>query len=75
MGNPGNSSGDGLIYDLVLALNERCPSEILEKINGLDENRTIRVSTNAFDDPYPDEPVNLCITRCQISVLRTSSLK
>lgn len=51
-----NSSDDGLIYDLVLAFNERCPSEILEKINGLDENRTIRVSANAFDDPYLDEP-------------------
>lgn len=51
-----NSSDDGLIYDFVLTFDESCPPEILEKINGLDDDRTIRVSVNAFDNPYPDEP-------------------
>lgn len=51
-----NSSDDGLLYDYVLTFDESCPLEILEKINGLDDDRTIRVSVNAFDNPYPDEP-------------------
>jgi len=51
-----NSSDDGLLYGFVLTFDEICPPEILEKIDGLDENRTIRVSVNAFDNPYPDEP-------------------
>ncbi|AZZ94720.1 hypothetical protein EUZ85_30015 [Hahella sp. KA22] len=51
-----NSSDDGLPYDYVLTFDESCPLEILEKINGLDDDRTIRVSVNAFDNPYPDEP-------------------
>jgi hypothetical protein len=53
-----NSSDDGLIYDFVLNFDENCPSETLEKIDGLDEDRTIRVSVNAFDNPYPDEPMH-----------------
>lgn len=51
-----NSSDDGLPYDYVLTFDASCPPEILEKIDGLDEDRTIRVSVNAFDTPYPDEP-------------------
>lgn len=51
-----NSSDDGLPYDYVLTFDESCPPEILGKINGLDEDRTIRVSVNAFDNPFPDEP-------------------
>ncbi|WP_411132479.1 hypothetical protein AAFX34_09860 [Vibrio vulnificus] len=50
-----NSSDDGLIYDFVLAFDESCPPEILEKIEGLSDDLTIRVSANAFDSPYPDE--------------------
>lgn len=50
---PENSSDDGLFYDYVLKFYETCEPVILEKIDGLDENRTIRVSVSAFDDPYP----------------------
>ncbi len=50
-----NSSNDGLIYDFVLTFDESCPPEILEKIEGLSDDLTIRVSANAFDSPYPDE--------------------
>ncbi|MDE1263841.1 hypothetical protein [Vibrio aestuarianus] len=50
-----NSSDDGLIYDFVLTFDESCPSEILEKIEGLSDDLTIRVSANAFDNPYPEE--------------------
>lgn len=51
-----NSSDDGLIYDFVLTFDKSCPPEILEIIEGLSDNLTIRVSANAFDNPYPDEP-------------------
>lgn len=51
-----NSSDDGLPYDYVLTFDESCPPEILEKIDNLDEDRTIRVGVNAFDNPHPDEP-------------------
>ncbi|HIB9701866.1 TPA: hypothetical protein ACWZJK_004910, partial [Escherichia coli] len=50
-----NSSDDGLIYDFVLTFDKSCPPEILEMIEGLSDNLTIRVSANAFDNPYPDE--------------------
>ncbi|HGO5303870.1 TPA: hypothetical protein ACK21Z_004707 [Vibrio harveyi] len=50
-----NSSDDGLIYDFVLTFDESCPSEILEKIEGLSDDLTIRVSANAFDNPYPED--------------------
>ncbi|WP_339718679.1 hypothetical protein [Marinomonas primoryensis] len=50
-----NRSNDGMLYDHVLTFNENCPPEILEKIEGLSDNLTIRVSENAFDSPYPDE--------------------
>ncbi|RDE61005.1 hypothetical protein [Aeromonas veronii] len=51
-----NSSDDGLIYDFVLTFDENSPPEILEKIEGLSDDLTIRVSANAFDSSYPDEP-------------------
>lgn len=51
-----NSSDDGLVYGFVLTFDESCPPEILEKIEGLSDDLTIRVSANAFDSPYPDEP-------------------
>ncbi|WP_240224642.1 hypothetical protein [Rheinheimera hassiensis] len=51
-----NSSADGLIYGFVLTFDENSPPEILEKIEGLSNDLTIRVSANAFDSPYPDEP-------------------
>ncbi|HGN1707579.1 MULTISPECIES: hypothetical protein [Providencia] len=50
-----NSSDDGLIYDFVLTFDKSCPSEILDMIQGLSDNLTIRVSANAFDNLYPDE--------------------
>lgn len=50
-----NSSDDGLLYDFVLTFDKSCPPEILEMIEGLSDNLTIRVSANAFDNPYPDE--------------------
>ncbi|MFY5900229.1 hypothetical protein [Acinetobacter pittii] len=48
------SSDDGLSYGFVLTFDESCPHEILEKIKGLSDDLTIRVSTNAFDSLYPD---------------------
>ena len=51
-----NSSEDGLIYDFVLIFDESCPKEILQKIEGLSDDLTIRVSANAFDTTYPDYP-------------------
>ncbi|MCL2913031.1 hypothetical protein L2725_04425 [Shewanella corallii] len=51
-----NSSDDGLIYGFVLTFDESCPPEILDKIRGLSDSLTVRVSANAFDSPYPDEP-------------------
>lgn len=51
-----NTSDDGLIYDFVLTFDKSCPPEILEKIEGLSDDLTIRVSANAFDSSYPDEP-------------------
>lgn len=51
-----NISDDGLLYDFVLTFDESCPPEILEKIQGLSHDLTIRVSANAFDSPYPDGP-------------------
>jgi hypothetical protein len=50
-----NSSDEGLIYDFVLAFAETCPPEILDKIEGLTDDLTIRVSANAFDSPLPNE--------------------
>lgn len=50
-----NSSDDGLIYDFILTFDDNCPPEILEKIEGLSDDLTIRVSANAFDSTYPDE--------------------
>lgn len=50
-----NASDDGLIYDFVLTFDESCPPEILEKIEGLSDDLTIRVSANAFDSLYPDD--------------------
>ncbi len=49
-----NASNDGLIYDYVLKFDEDNPSEILDKINGLSDNLTTRVSANVFDVP-PDQ--------------------
>lgn len=55
-GTQENSSDDGLIYEFVLTFDESCPPEILEKLEGLSDDLTPRVSANAFDSPYPDEP-------------------
>ena len=50
------ASDDGLIYGYVLTFYENSPSEILEKIDGLSDDLTIRVSANAFDEaPEPME--------------------
>lgn len=46
-----NESNDGLIYDYILAFDDSCPLEILDSIEGLSSNNTIRVSVNAFDEP------------------------
>lgn len=43
-----NSSDDGLTYGFVLTFDKNCPREILEKIEGLSDDLTIRVSTNAY---------------------------
>ncbi len=51
-----NSSDDGLIYGFVLTFKKSCPPEVLKKIEGLSDDLTIRVSSSAFDSPYPDEP-------------------
>lgn len=48
-----NESNDGLIYDYILTFDESCPQEILETIEGLSDDNTIRVSVNAFDEPDP----------------------
>jgi len=57
-----NSSNDGLIYDFILTFDDTCPPEILGKIEGLSDDKTIRVSANAFDEqpsPYiPAPPAN-----------------
>ena len=45
-----NSSNDGLIYDFILTFDDTCPPEILGKIEGLSDDKTIRVSANAFDE-------------------------
>lgn len=52
-----NESEDGLLYDFVLTFDEICPANILAKIEGLTDDRVYRVSANAFDSPYPDEPI------------------
>ena len=49
------TSNDGHPYGYVITFSEDSPKEILDKIEGLDEYRSIRVSVNAFDEPYPDE--------------------
>lgn len=46
-----NSSDDGLVYGFILTFDEDNPPEILGKIERLSEDLTIRVSTNAFDEP------------------------
>ncbi len=48
-----NSSNDGLVYDFILTFHENNPREIMEKIEGISDGLTIRVSANAFDEP-PD---------------------
>lgn len=48
-----NESNDGLVYDYILIFDESCSPEILETIEGLSEDNTIRVSVNAFDEPEP----------------------
>ncbi|KQW99888.1 AT hook motif [Acinetobacter sp. Root1280] len=48
------SSDDGLTYGFVLTFSKSCPHEILEKIEGLSDDLTIRVSANAFDSLYPE---------------------
>lgn len=50
-----NESNDGLIYDYILTFDDACPPEILEKIEGLSDDDTIRVSVNAFDEPDPPD--------------------
>lgn len=46
-----NESNDGLIYDFILTFDDSNQPEILEKIEGLSDEYTIRVSANAFDEP------------------------
>nr|AKN40961.1 hypothetical protein [Enterovibrio norvegicus] len=51
-----NSSNDGLVYDYVLTFDSHCPTEVLDKI-GLDDELSIRVSANAFDEEeHYEEP-------------------
>lgn len=48
-----NESNDGLIYDYILMFDDSCPPYILNNIKGLSNDRTIRVSANAFDEHDP----------------------
>lgn len=48
-----NSSNDGLIYDYILTFHENNHVGIMEQIEGLSDDLTIRVSANVFDGP-PD---------------------
>lgn len=53
-----NESNDGLIYDYILTFDESNHQEILDQIEGLTSENTIRVSMNAFDEPDQlDKPV------------------
>lgn len=54
-----NESSDGLVYDYLLTFDDSCPIDILENINSITDDKTVRVSVNAFDDPeeFEDEPV------------------
>lgn len=45
------SNDDDFLFGYLLTFDDNCPSEILEKIDGLSEDLTIRVSANAFDTP------------------------
>lgn len=46
-----NASSDGLIYGYVIQFSEQSSPEILSKIASLDNNLSIRVDANFFDDP------------------------
>ena len=44
-----NSSNDGLVYNYIVQFDENCDKEILARIEGLDENLCINVSSSVFD--------------------------
>jgi len=44
-----NESDDGLLYDYVLTFGSDCPQSILDRIQGVDETRSIRVDPSVFD--------------------------
>lgn len=66
-----NESNDGLIYDYILTLDESNPPEILELIEGLLDDNTIRVSMNAFDEPASlDEQITPMTTKTDMNPYR-----
>ncbi len=44
-----NESDEGLVYNLLVVFADSSSDEVLAKIEGLDENRTVRLDANALD--------------------------
>lgn len=44
-----DSSNDGLVYNYIVQFDENCDKEILVRIEGLDENLWINISSSVFD--------------------------
>ena len=61
-----NESKDGLIYSHLLQFNEDSPKNILDKIEGLDQDYTIHLEPGIFEEPYEDYENNLILTNKDI---------
>jgi len=49
------ASDEGCPYFYLIEFGDDCPKEILDKIDGLEDRRSIQLGINVFDEEEPEE--------------------